>query len=97
MKKGFGNRFKEELGEAVLEIILCIVFLAIGAGVLAIFGVGADAEWLEFDTVVMIGVGVTAIAVAAVCIVVHISKKKKKNKSEQNSDEVGDSDKTKGE
>ena len=64
MKKGFGNRFKEELGEAVLEIILCIVFLAIGAGVLAIFGVGADAEWLEFDTLVLIGIGATAIAVA---------------------------------
>ena len=85
---------KEELGDAVLEIILSIILLAIGAGVLALFGVSGDAEWLDGDLVILIGIGAVAVVGGAVgALIFAIKKKRKKKDNTNNAEDNGENNK----
>ena len=94
MKKRFKSRFRIELGEAALEIILSLVFLGIGAMVLALFGVSGDAEWLDSDLVMLIGIVAVFLVGSAIGVIVWTVKKK--NKRKNNAEDNGDDNKTKG-
>lgn len=77
MKKETKAELREGCGEAALEIVLSLVLLAIGAGVLALFGVSVDAEWLDEDLLMLIGIGAVLLVGGAVFGVFRIIKKKK--------------------
>lgn len=94
MKKNFKSRLREGFGEMALEIILSLVFLAVGAGVLALFGVSGDAEWLDGDLVMLIGIGAVLLVGSAIGVIVWTVKKK--NKRKNNAEDNGDDNKTKG-
>ena len=53
MKKTKRN-WKELLSEALLEIVLSLIFLLIGAGIVALFGV--DFSKMDSDLLILIGV-----------------------------------------
>ena len=78
MKKRFKSRFRTELGETALEIILSLIFLGIGAMVLALFGVSGDAEWLDGDLVLLIGIGAIIVPTGIIFAVIHAVRKRKK-------------------
>ena len=78
MKKNFKSRLKEGIGEALAEIIFSLLFIAVGVGVLALFGVGNDAEWLDGDLIILIGIGAVLIPTIVVCTIVHTIKKANK-------------------
>lgn len=80
MKNNFKSRFKEGCGDAVAEIVLSLLFLGIGAAVLAVFGVGGDAEWLDDDLMILIGIGAVLIPGAIIFAIIRAVKKRKKEK-----------------
>ena len=92
MKKETKAKIREGCGEAVLEIVLSLVLLAIGAGVLALFGVSGDVEWLDGDLLMLIGIGAILLVGGAVSVVVRVIKKRKK---ENNGEENGEDNKNK--
>ena len=94
MKKRFKSRFREELGEAAVEIILSLIFLGIGAIVLSLLGVSGDAEWLDGDLVMLIGIGAVLLVGGAIGVIVWAVKKK--NKEKNNANDNGECDKNKG-
>ena len=51
-KKG---KWKEALGEALLEVILSVVLFGIGALILLPFGIHPDDERLDSDLVILVG------------------------------------------
>ena len=88
MKKEIKAKIREGCGEAALEIVLSLVLLAIGAGVLALFGVSGDVEWLDGDLLMLIGIGAILLVGGAVSVVVRVIKKRKKeNNGEENAED----------
>jgi len=73
--------FKERLIDALLELVLGAVFVAIGIGLIYLFG---ENPWdMDFESLALIGVGAfLALAAAIGGIVCFIKKKKKGNKNE---------------
>ena len=71
MKK---ESFKENLLEALLEILFYAVLFAIGAGFL--FLIGKNPFDMDFDNVILIAFGV----IAAICVAVYFLKKMFKRK-----------------
>lgn len=78
MKEKTTKRLKEGCGDAVAEIIISLIFLAIGAAVLALFGIGIDAEWLDGDLIILIGIGAIFIPAGIIFAIVDIARKRKK-------------------
>ena len=88
MKKETKAKIREGCGEAALEIVLSLVLLAIGAGVLALFGVSGDVEWLDGDLLMLIGIGAILLVGGAVSVVVRVIKKRKEeNNGEENAED----------
>ena len=82
MKKGkFKEKFKENLGDAALELVLTLILLIIGVGVLALFGIEADCESMDPDLVALIGLGALAAAGAVIVAAVILIKKFRKGKA----------------
>lgn len=79
MKDKTKEKLKEGCGEAVAEIVLSLIFCAIGAGVLALLGVSLSVEWLDEDLVMLIGILAIAIPAAIIFAVVHTVRKRKRN------------------
>ena len=71
--------FKERLIDALLELVLGAVFVAIGIGLIYLFG---ENPWeMDFENLAIIGVGAfLALAAAIGGIVYFINKKKGKKK-----------------
>ena len=76
-KKG---KLKENLIDGLLELVLTVVFFAIGWGVLSLFGM--DVEEMDSDLTVLIGIAVLAVIFGTVAVVVHFMKKKRSSRDE---------------
>ena len=81
-KKG---RLREALVEGVLELVLTVIFFAIGWGILSLFGM--DTDKMDPDLTVLIGIAVLAVVVGAVAVMAHFVKKKRCSHSRENDKE----------
>ena len=73
MKKTLGC-----FGEVIAELVLTAVLFLIGWGVLSLFDVGLDSDWLDGDLILLIGIGVLVIAFGILATVIKVFKRKKK-------------------
>ena len=87
MKKTKRN-WKELLSEALLEIVLSLIFLLIGAGVVAIFGV----DFSKIDSDLLILIGVVAFFLFFGGALAYFEKRKKRKRRSRNKEE-GDTQK----
>ncbi|MBO5373921.1 MAG: hypothetical protein J6A54_00545 [Clostridia bacterium] len=80
MKKETKKRLKENLLDAILEVVFGVICIAIGAGVLMLFGKSIDD--MDFEVMALIGIGV----IVAIAILVYLAFRmiKKKKSSEEN-------------
>ena len=71
------STFKERLSDALLELLLTVIFVTLGIGILLLFD--ADIAKLDLETSALIGIGAFAvITVLAVIIIRLVGKRKKK-------------------
>ena len=77
-KKKVFVRIGEAFGEALAEIVLTLVFAAVGFGILKLLEID-----LEFDPELFALIGILALAVscAIVFLIIHTINKKRKSKS----------------
>lgn len=73
------GKLREALSEALLEIIITLIFFGIGALVLGAFG--HNAERLDFDTIILIGIGAIALITALVFLIFKLVRGKKETSS----------------
>lgn len=86
MKKNGENKrgkLREGIAECLLELVLTVIFFAVGWGILSLFGINADE--MDSDLTVLIGIAVFAVAIAAVVAIAHFVKKKKKRNDGEDS------------
>ena len=70
--------FKERLIDALLELVLGAVFVAIGIGLIYLFG---ENPWdMDFESLALIGVGAFLALAAVIGAIVYFIKKKKGKK-----------------
>lgn len=50
------KKLKEAFFEGLLEIVLTLIFLGIGALIVSVFGVELDSPNIDFDLIVLLGV-----------------------------------------
>ena len=79
-KRSFKEKFKENLGDAILELILTLILFAVGAGLIAFFGIEIDYETMDSDLIVLIGFGALAAVGALIAAVVVLIKRSRKGK-----------------
>ena len=72
------KQIKEELLDGILEIVLSLVFCAIGALIIGLFGIDLDLSGIDLDLLILIGVGAFLAVFGIVCVVIHLIRKKKK-------------------
>jgi len=70
--------FKARLLDALVELLVAAVFIAIGAGAVVLFG---GKPWaLDFEVLVLIGIGIFAVLAAIIGVAIYIVKKKRRKK-----------------
>lgn len=73
-------KFREAIAEALLELLVTLLCLGIGALILALFGVDFSSPGLDWDLVVLLGCAVfIAVLVAVYALVQWIKNKKEKS------------------
>ena len=77
------KRVKEGLSEALLEIVLSLVFFGIGALIIGAFGFEIDAPDIDFDLIVLIGIVALAVIFGIVFALVKLYKKAIKTKRDK--------------
>lgn len=80
------EKILENIGEAVLEIVLSVSCFGIGALILLALGIRFDEQGWDGDAVVLLGIGalvVIGLAIGAVTAVVQKKKKKAQKETEQ--------------
>lgn len=71
------KQIKEDLLDGLLEIVLSLVFCAIGALIISLLGIDLDASSIDLDLLILIGI-VAFLAVFGITFVaIHLIKKKK--------------------
>lgn len=75
MKKETKQWWKESLLDSLLEIILGLICLAIGAGIFVLFGKRIDD--IDFEFAVLLGLGVILAFVIVIYLIIRLVKKKK--------------------
>lgn len=73
MKKTLGC-----FGEVIAELVLTAVLFLIGWGVLSLFDVGLDSDWLDDDLILLIGIGALVALFGILAAVIKVFKRKKK-------------------
>lgn len=81
MKKETKKRLKENLLDAILEIILGLACFAIGIGVFALFG--KEMDDIDFDIAFLVGLGVI-VAISIVVFLIVRSVRKSSKRIEEN-------------
>ena len=74
------KKLKEAFFEGLLEIILTLIFFAIGALVVSAFGVDFDSPNIDFDLIVLLGIIVPVVVFGLVYALVQWLKKTIKGK-----------------
>ena len=74
------KRVKEGLIEALLEIVLTLVFFGIGALIVGVFGLEIDAPNIDFDLIVLIGIVALAFIFEIIFALIKLCKKMKNRK-----------------
>ena len=69
------KKLKEAFFEGLLEIVLALIFLGIGALIFSAFGIELDSPNIDFDLIVLIGIVVPVVAFGIVCSLVQWLKK----------------------
>ena len=77
------KRWKELLSEALLEIVLSLIFLLIGTGVVAIFGV----DFSKMDSDLLILIGVVAFFLFFGGTLAYFEKRRKRQRRSRNKEE----------
>lgn len=77
MKKDRKKAFVERLGEAVLEIVVSVIFFGIGAWIVYLFEGDPFGEHADFDGIVLIGILVLGIVSVGIGWIIHLIRKKK--------------------
>jgi len=77
-KKGFWAKVKTNACEALLELILGLICLAVGIGILALFGQAHLLARMNPELIVLIGVLAVLAVVGIVIAIIAVVKKKKK-------------------
>lgn len=73
-------KFREAIIEALLELLVTLLCLGIGALILSLFGVDFSSPGLDWDLVVLLGCAVfIAVLVAVYALVQWIKNKKEKS------------------
>jgi hypothetical protein len=80
-KSGFKEKLKENFGDAVLDIVLTLIFFVAGAGLIALFGIEIDYETMDFDLIVLIGLGALAAVGAVIAAVVVLIKRSRRGRA----------------
>lgn len=81
------RKIREALVEALLEIVLTAICLALGALVLHLFGVDFSLWETDPDTLILTGVFAFLFVLLLVCIIVQWAKSIAKSKSNNNKPE----------
>lgn len=77
---------KERFLDVILEIILYIVIFSIGALILWLFGVSLDSQYVDFETIVLIGIVVPILIFAISSALLKKIKKIFRNKKQSKQD-----------
>lgn len=77
------NRLRENLSEALVELILTVIFFGIGAAVVSLFGVDWNSETMDSDLIILIGIVGVVLSFSIVYVLVKLFKKKSAEKQEQ--------------
>ena len=81
MEKKSKSKLKEKLLDIVLEILFGLVCVAIGIGVLSLFGKKIEA--IDFEIAALIGAGIIIAIFIALYLVIHSSKGKDSEKEDK--------------
>lgn len=73
----------ELIGDIVVELVVTAVFFGLGALVLRLFGAGIDAEYVDFDSLCLIGILTMCLIVAVGTFIRRLFKRKKIDKQEK--------------
>ena len=78
MKKFQENwkKFKENLGDAMMELFLYALFIGIGCGIFALFGKFDALENIDGDTLFLVGILALVVVTTVVCKVIQFFMKK---------------------
>ena len=78
MKKFQENwkKFKENLGDAMMELFLYALFIGIGCGIFALFGKFDALENIDGDTLFLVGILALVVVTTVVCKIIQFFKKK---------------------
>ena len=60
------NKLKDTFSEALLEILLTLLFFGIGALIISAFGIELDASSMDLDLIVLLGIVIFGIVCALV-------------------------------
>ena len=74
------KQIKEDLLDGLLEIVLSLVFCAIGALIISLFGIVPDFSKIDPDLLIVLGAVVFLVVFGIVCALLQLKKKKKKKK-----------------
>ena len=74
--KEYLKQFKENLGEAMMELFLYALFIGIGCGIFALFGKFDALENIDGDTLVLVGILALVVVTTIVCKIIQFFKKK---------------------
>ena len=78
--KKWHKRIGEAIGEIGMELILAVVFAAVGVLVLRLCGVEFEVELIDPDILMLIGVLVFAALGAVIYLLIHMINKWRKNR-----------------
>lgn len=70
------KKFKENLGDAMMELFLYALFIGIGCGVFALFGRFDAFENIDGDTLFLVGILSLVVVTTVICKVIQFFKKK---------------------
>ena len=73
------KQIKEDLLDGLLEIILSLIFGAIGVLIISLLGIDLDASSIDLDLLILIGLVAFLAVFGITYVVIHLIKKKKKD------------------
>ena len=74
--KEYLRKFKENLGEAMMELFLYALFIGIGCGIFALFGQFDAFENQDGDTLGLVGILALVVVVTVISKIISFFKKK---------------------
>lgn len=73
------KQIKGDLLEGLFEIVLSLIFCAIGAMIISLLGIEVDSPNIDLDLLILIGIVAFLAVFGITFVVIHLIKKKKKD------------------